>query len=216
MKNILPQEKEYFLQKMVNEIDKRFPLEEYIKKAFLSVDREEFVPPIFKHLAYSLDALPMQKDQWISSPLTVAKMTQFLEPKGAKNVLEIGCGSGYQAAILSQLFEKVYTVERIESLLNEARVRFKKLNIKNILTKFDDGLYGWEAFAPYDRILFSASPNEIPKILFKQLKEGGILLAPIETCGLQTLTRFRKINGQIVTEMIEQCNFVPLMRGRVY
>ncbi len=216
MNSILSQEKQYFLQKMVEEIDKRFPLEEKIKQAFLAVDREEFVPQIFKHLAYSLDALPMQKDQWISSPLTVAKMTQYLEPKGAKSVLEIGCGSGYQAAILSQLFEKVYTIERIESLLNEARARFRKLNIKNILTKFDDGLFGWEAFAPFDRILFSASPEQIPQRLFEQLKEGGMLLAPVNEYGLQTLTRFRKRRGQIITEMIEQCNFVPVVRGRAY
>jgi len=217
MKNIQRREIEYQLNKMVEEIDKKFKLDNSVKQAMLSVDRELFVPQMFKHFAYSLDALPMSSEQWISSPLTVAKMTQFLEPKGCDRVLEIGCGSGYQAAILSKLFNRVFTIERIDSLLQEAKERFRELNIKNILTKFEDGNKGWDAFAPFDRILFSASPEKIPDVLFEQLKDGGILLAPIEHGGgLQLITRFYKKNGTITEETIEACNFVPVLEGTVY
>ena len=217
MKSVQQKEKEYQLNKMVEEIDKKFKLDNSVKQAMLSIDRELFVPQMFKHFAYTLDALPMGSEQWISSPLTVAKMTQFLEPKGCDRVLEIGCGSGYQAAVLSKLFNRVFTMERIDALLQEAKERFRVLDIKNILTKFEDGNKGWDAFAPFDRIIFSASPSEIPDVLFKQLKEGGILLAPIEQGGgLQLITRFYKKNGTITEETIESCNFVPVLEGTVY
>lgn len=216
MKRVAMQEKAHNLEKMVSKIEQVFPLEPEIREALLQVDREEFVPSIFKHLAYSLDALPMDNDQWISSPLTVAKMTQYLEPKGCDSVLEIGCGSGYQAAILSKLFRRVFTIERIDSLLQEARARFRKLGITNINSKFDDGTKGWESFAPYDRILFSASPKEIPQRVFNQLADGGILVAPIDNDGLQMITRYYKQNGQITKELIEVCKFVPVVEGKVF
>jgi protein-L-isoaspartate(D-aspartate) O-methyltransferase len=125
----------------------------------------------------------MQQNQWISSPLTVAKMTQYLEIDGIDSVLEIGCGSGYQAAILSKICRRIFTIERIDSLLKEAKNRFKKAKLNNIFTRFDDGQRGWREYAPYDRILFSATAKKIPKILFEQLADGGILLAPIEQNG---------------------------------
>ena len=202
---------------MVNEIEKQIKLYPVVKQALLSVDREIFVSDIFNHFAYSLDALPMQKEQWISSPLTVAKMTQFLEPdENCDSVLEIGCGSGYQAAILSKIFRRVFTVERIDSLLQEARERFRTLGIHNIVSKFDDGNFGWASFAPFDRIIFSAAPKEIPQILFDQLAEGGILIAPIEEYGIQTITRYYKKDGAIHSEAIEPCRFVPVLKGKVY
>jgi len=217
MKSIQQREKEFQLNRMVEEIDKKFKLNNSVKQAMLSVDRELFVPQMFKHFAYTLDALPMGSEQWISSPLTVAKMTQFLEADGCDRVLEIGCGSGYQAAVLSKLFNRVFTIERIDSLLQEAKARFRELEIKNILTKFEDGNKGWDSFAPFDRIIFSASPSKIPAILFDQLKDGGILLAPIEQDGgLQIITRFYKNNGTITEETIESCNFVPVLKGTVY
>jgi len=112
---------------MVEEIDRRFPLAPYVKEAFLSVDRQMFVPSGLRHMAYKIDALPIPSGQWISSPLTVAKMTQHLELEGVDSVLEVGCGSGYQAAILAQIVRRVFTIERIEPLLREARERFRKL-----------------------------------------------------------------------------------------
>ena len=213
MDNLAKQEKMHHLENMVASIDKEFPLQDLVKKAMLAVDRELFVPQIFKHLSYSLDALPMQEEQWISSPLTVAKMTQYLEPTGSGRILEIGCGSGYQAAVLSKLYDRVFTIERIESLLSEARARFRELRIMNINTKLDDGNRGWDAFAPFDRILYSASPESIPDVIFEQLAEGGILVAPVNSQGLQMITRFYKRNGKITEELIEQCEFVPVVEG---
>lgn len=199
---------------MVLEISKRFPLSPNVEKAFLSVNREIFVPNGFKHLAYALDALPMGASQWISSPLTVAKMTEFLQCEGADSVLEIGCGSGYQAAILSKLIRRVFSIERIEKLLIEAIARIKLCEIYNINTKLDDGQNGWTTFAPYDRILFSASIAEIPQSLISQLNEGGILVAPMVKNNTQIITRFFKQNGILTQkEELESCVFVPVVSG---
>jgi len=202
-------------QQMVEEITKKFRLCSYIQKAFLEVNRKAFVPTGFGHIAYQLDALPMQQNQWISSPLTVAKMTQYLEVEEVDTVLEIGCGSGYQAAILSKLCRRVFTIERIDSLLKEAKERFRREGINNIFTRFDDGQRGWKAYAPYDRILLSATAKEIPQSLFDQLAEGGILLAPLEKEGKQIITRYLKHEGKITSESLEPCLFVPIMDGRV-
>lgn len=201
-------------QNLVEEIEKHFELEEYVKDAFLAVDREAFVPPQFKHLSYNLDALPMAASQWISSPLTVAKMTQHLELEGVDSVLEVGCGSGYQAAILGQICRRVFTIERIDELLKEAKTRFSTLEMNNIFTRFDDGQRGWKQYAPFERILFSATAKEIPEVLFEQLAEGGILVAPVEEAeNYHIITRYYKKNGRITSETIEQCLFVPVLDG---
>ena len=201
--------------RMVEEIEKNFTLYSHLREAFLDVNREQFVPKGFGQMAFKLDALPMQQNQWISSPLTVAKMTQHLELKGVDSVLEIGCGSGYQAAILSKLCRRVFTIERISSLLKEAKERFRAEKINNIFTRFDDGQRGWKVYAPFERILFSATAKEIPQVLFDQLAEGGILLAPIEKDGVQIITRYYKREGKIFSEVIEPCLFVPIVDGRV-
>jgi len=199
---------------MVEEIEQKFPLEPYVKQAFLSVDREQFVANGFKHLAYKLDALPMQEEQWISSPLTVAKMTQHLELEGVDSVLEVGCGSGYQAAILSKIVRRVFTIERIDLLLREAKERFRQLDMTNIFTRYDDGQRGWKDYAPYDRIVFSATADKIPQILFDQLAEGGILIAPVNQNNInQIITRYYKRDGRITSEAIESCLFVPVLDG---
>ncbi len=205
--------KQLQIKRMVEEIDKEFPLEEHVRKAFLNVNREAFVSAGFKHLAYKLDALPMQSEQWISSPLTVAKMTQFLELKGVDSVLEIGCGSGYQAAILSKIVRRVFTIERIEPLLREARERFKRLNMSNIISRYDDGQRGWKEYAPFERIMFSATTDKVPDVLFDQLEDGGMLIAPINQDGLQIITRYYKRSGRITSETIEPCVFVPVLDG---
>ena len=200
---------------MVEEIDALFMLSSDLKQAFCEVNRELFVPKGFGRMAFKLDALPMQQNQWISSPLTVAKMTHHLKLQGVDSVLEVGCGSGYQAAILSKLCRRVFTIERIDSLLKEAKERFRSERINNIFTRFDDGQRGWKKYAPYERIIFSATAITIPEILFEQLAEGGILLAPIQKKGVQVITRYSKKDGKITAESLESCLFVPIVDGRI-
>ena len=201
-------------QNLVVEIEKHFALDAHVKDAFLSVDREAFVPSQFKHLSYKLDALPLAASQWISSPLTVAKMTQHLELEGVDSILEVGCGSGYQAAILSKICRRVFTIERIDELMKEAKKRFTHLEMHNIFPRFDDGQRGWKQYAPFERILFSATAKEIPEVLFEQLAEGGILIAPVEQSeNYHIITRYYKKNGRITSETIEQCLFVPVLDG---
>jgi len=200
---------------MLEEIDRLFTLSADIKQAFYEVNRELFVPKGFGRMAFKLDALPMQQNQWISSPLTVAKMTDHLQLKGVDSILEIGCGSGYQAAILSKLCRRVFTIERIDTLLKEAKERFRSERINNIFTRFDDGQRGWKKYAPYERIIFSATAQEIPAVLFEQLAEGGILLAPIQRNSSQVIIRYHKRAGKIIPEPLEPCLFVPIVDGRV-
>ncbi|MGD9970063.1 MAG: protein-L-isoaspartate(D-aspartate) O-methyltransferase [Sulfuricurvum sp.] len=201
--------------RMSDEIAKKFPLRPAIKNAIIHTNREAFVPLAMRHNAYRLDALPIGSQQYISSPLTVAKMTQYLSPEGCDSVLEIGCGSGYQAAVLSKIFRRVFTIERIESLLLEAKERFRALKLINIHTRTDDGQNGWEQYAPFDRILFSASAKTIPPKLFDQLREGGILIAPVDHGREQVITRFTKQGGKIHADPLEVCDFVPVLDGVV-
>ncbi len=199
--------------RLAQECDQRFSLSDDVKQAIANTNREKFVPIGFKHSAYKLDALPIGASQYISSPLTVAKMTYYLEPTDVDRVLEIGCGSGYQAAVLSHLFRGVFSIERIESLMLEAKARFRELKINNIHTRTDDGQNGWLMYAPYDRILFSASTKKIPQKIFDQLADGGILVAPIKVGNKQFITSFKK-NGSSITETkLESCDFVPVLNG---
>jgi len=199
--------------RMADEIEKIFPMSAEVKQAIAKTDREAFVPTGFKHSAYKLDALPIAASQYISSPLTVAKMTEYLFPRWADRVLEVGCGSGYQAAVLSKLFRGVFTIERIEPLILEAKQRFRTLQIHNVHTRTDDGQNGWVSYAPYDRILFSATAKKIPAKLFDQLVDGGILVAPIAKNGKQVITRFMKNGLEIDEEELEDCDFVPVLDG---
>ena len=198
---------------LAQQIAEHIEIDKKLFNAFASIDRELFMPKGFSFYSHSLNALPIDGGQWISSPLTVAKMTKSLHYQNAQSVLEIGCGSGYQAAILSKLFKRVYTIERIESLLIEARKRFELLGLKNIYTKFGDGNFGWNTFAPYDRILFSASCKQPPTQLFNQLKDGGLLVAPIEKGNKQIITIFAKDGNHIKMKEIDECLFVPVLPG---
>ena len=187
-------------ENMANEIAKQMFLNEAIFKALCSVPREVFSP--LKAHAYSLNALPMSANQWLSSPLTVAKMTMALDLAGVDSVLEVGCGSGYQAAILSKLVRRVCTIERIGSLVDSAKKAFKELELPNIL------------LLPYDRILFSAHTAQVPQILFEQLAENGVLVAPIFENGKQFITKFSKMEGKIQQTRLEECLFVPVLDGK--
>ena len=179
-------------------------------KAFCEIDRKYFVPEGFKYKAYEITAIPLDEDSTISSPLTVAKMTHYLELENVDSILEIGCGSGYQAAILSKIVRRVFTVDRICYLIEKAKKRFKALNIYNVNAKCDDGRVGWKTYAPYDRILFSAYIDKIPMNLLSQLKDDGFILAPIKKEDSQIITRIYK-NGK--KEELESCEFVPIKKG---
>lgn len=200
-------------QKLADDIADKYPLDGKLYNAFTQIPREIFVPNGMGRHAYTLDALPMQKDQWISSPLTVAKMSMALELNGVDNVLEIGCGSGYQACILSKIVRRVFSIERIQSLLELAKQRFHQLNIDNIHVRFDDGQKGWRSYAPYDRILFSASPTHVSDVVFSQLKVGGILVVPLQIQNKQIITQFIKTKNGIEKKVLDECFFVPVQNG---
>ena len=182
--------------------------------------REVFVDVPFEHAAYDNTALPIACGQTISQPFVVAYATQALELGPAMRVLEIGTGSGYQAAVLSPLCRRVYTIERHRPLLREAEARFKALKLENIVTKHGDGLKGWPEQAPFDRILLSAAVAEVPPILIEQLKPGGILVAPVgprPNSGLesfsQLLTKMIRSETGLKREALIPVVFVPMMGG---
>jgi protein-L-isoaspartate(D-aspartate) O-methyltransferase len=200
---------------LANEIDKVFPLSSIIFNAFKQINREVFVPNGLSGHAYSLNALPISGKQFISSPLTVAKMTHYLELDGVDSILEVGCGSGYQASILSCIVRRVFTIERIEKLLQEAKNSFKILDLDNIHTRLGDGQYGWPQYAQYDRIIFSAAASFIPKPIGEQLKENGILIAPMDIDGKQIITKFIKKGNKLIKKELEVCEFVPIVDGTI-
>ena len=200
-------------KKLAEAIRGRFPIGDDVFRAIASTNRETYVPNGFKQHAYKLDALPIGAAQWISSPLTVAKMTEYLQCEGADRVLEIGCGSGYQAAVLSHLFRGVFTIERIESLMLEAKKRFRDEGIVNVHTRTDDGQLGWSAYAPYERILFSASAEQIPQAIVDQLAPRGVLVAPMQRPEGQVIVRFVKVGDRLMEDELETCEFVPVRSG---
>lgn len=180
-------------------------------EAMRNVPRHLFVEDALKNQAYGDYPLPIGRGQTISQPYIVALMTQALGLKGHEHVLEIGTGSGYQAAILSQICEKVYTVERIDTLLVQARKVFDSLHYLNILTKLDDGTNGWPEYSPYDVIIVTAGGPKIPLPLLEQLAEPGILVIPVGDRGVQDLRLVTKKEGEIKEKTIELVRFVNLI-----
>lgn len=168
-------------QRMLLLIKSKYKLNDpVVFKALQKVPREEFIPDSHKHLAYKDTALPIGYDQTISQPYTVAFMTHLLELKGNEKILEIGTGSGYQAAVLANLAKQVFSIERIKSLADKAKKITNELGYKNIHIKSGRGELGWPRHAPFDRILVTANLSDsIPPVLLDQLKENGILVAPI-------------------------------------
>ena len=178
------------------------------------VPREAFVPATFRDQAYENTALPIGSGQTISQPAVVAYMTQELDVGDRMKVLEIGTGSGYQAAILSKLCRRVYTIERHRELLREAEERFRALRLTNITTRAGDGTRGWPEVAPFDRIIVTAAATrELPQTLIDQLAPDGVLIAPIgDSPRDQHLYRIsRDENGEIVSKKLWPVRFVPLI-----
>jgi protein-L-isoaspartate(D-aspartate) O-methyltransferase len=181
--------------------------------ALEQVPRELFVPTVLRHHSYENASLPIAYNQTISQPYVIARMTEALRLRGRELVLEIGCGSGYQAAVLAQLCRRVYTMERLKPLLVDAENRLRDLRISNISFRLGDGSKGWPEAAPFDRIILTCGCDQIPDILLQQLKIGGIMVAPEgqgKTQQLVVVTRhetgFQRLSLMPVT-------FVPLIEG---
>jgi len=183
-----------------------------VEEAFRKIPRENFLPKELEAIAYSDHPLPIGSGQTISAPHMVAIMTELLEPVRTDSVLEIGAGSGYQAAILSPLVRKVFTIEFFPELASLARKNLSRTGIKNVEVIPGDGSKGYPKDAPYDKIIVTcAIPQEIFSSLGKQLKEGGILVAPVGPAyGIQMLTTSRKTHGKLEKKEYFGCVFVPL------
>lgn len=181
-----------------------------------STPRHLFVDEALASRAYEDTALPIGHGQTISQPFIVARMTEILlEGLPKKKVLEVGTGSGYQTAVLSQLFERVFSVERISPLQNQARERFYKLKFNNIRLKHSDGSWGWEENAPYDGIIVTCAPEHIPENLLRQLGPGGRLVIPVGSSAGQSL-RVIDRNGNTFEETeLDAVSFVPLLSGQI-
>ena len=197
-------------EKMVEtQIEARGVKDPRVLSALLKVERHRFVPERYSDSAYSDHPLPIGEGQTISQPYIVALMTELLELKGNEKVLEIGTGSGYQAAILAELAKEVYTIEIIEPLASMAEKRLSELGYRNIKVKAGDGYLGWPEAAPFDAIIVTAAPDHIPTPLIDQLKEGGRMVVPVGT-HTQELKKVVKQSGKIETIDVIPVLFVPM------
>jgi protein-L-isoaspartate(D-aspartate) O-methyltransferase len=204
--------------RMVRELVARGIVNPRVLDAMGKVPREPFVEEALRSKAYGDSPLPIGEKQTISQPWIVARMCELVEPDGSGRVLEIGSGSGYHAAVLSRLFEQVYSVERIPAFSKRAREAVRALGIENVHFKIFDGSYGWSEFAPYRAVVVTASAPEIPAPLVEQLDEGGRLVIPISTGssqdvdgGDQILVRVTKTATGTTRDEHGPCRFVPLV-----
>lgn len=197
-------------EKMVEtQIKNRGVKDERVLSAMLKVERHRFVPKAYESQAYSDRPLPIGEGQTISQPYIVALMTELLELKGEERVLEIGTGSGYQAAILAELAREVFTIEILEPLAFSAKKLLSELGYRNIEVKAGDGYLGWPEHAPFDAIIVTCAPDHIPKALFDQLKEGGRLVVPVGT-HTQELKKIIKRPGKMEAIDVLPVIFVPM------
>lgn len=188
--------------------------DERVLDAMAQVPREKFIDEAFEHSAWDNVALPIGQGQTISQPYMVARMTELLELTPDSRVLEIGTGSGYQTAILAHMVHHVCSVERIKSLQWHARRRLKQLDLHNVSTRHGDGWQGWQARAPFDAIIVTAAPLEIPTALMSQLDEGGILVLPVGD-DQQYLKRVHRRGDEFIIDTVEAVRFVPLVKGEL-
>ena len=186
--------------------------DERVLAAMAKVPREEFVPADQRAGAYQDGPLPIGYDQTISQPYIVAFMTEQLRPKPGDRVLEIGSGSGYQAAILAELVTEVYTIEIVEPLAKTAEATLQRLGYKNVRLKVGDGYKGWQEEAPFDAIIVTCAPDKVPRPLVDQLKDGGRMVIPVGERFAQQLYLLEKKNGQLKESVTLPVRFVPMLR----
>lgn len=186
-----------------------------VLKAMSETPRHEFVPEEEQARAYDDSPLPIGFGQTISQPFIVAFMTESLELKPTDRVLEVGTGSGYQAAVLSQLAKEVYSIEIVEGLAKRAALTLERLGYENVATKFGDGYQGWSDKAPFDALIVTCAPDKIPHALVDQLKEGGRMIIPVgKKGGIQELYVLEKEEGQVKKKAVMSVRFVPMTGGR--
>ena len=191
-------------------------VDEAVLQVMASTPRHLFVDEALAHRAYEDTALPIGNSQTISQPYIVARMTELLlQDVPPTSVLEVGTGSGYQTAILAQLVDQVFTVERISALLDRALGRFRQLGLHQIKSKYDDGHLGWTEKGPFDAIIVTASPREVPVALLAQLQEGGRLIIPVGDPEARTLTMVKRGVDGFETTSVEPVRFVPLLGGKL-
>ena len=186
-----------------------------VLRAIRAVPRHLFVPPNLRSMAYADHPVPIGYSQTISQPYIVALMTQMLEPEKGHKALEIGTGSGYQAAVLSPLVKQVYTIEIVPELARSAGALLMQLGCKNVMVKQGDGYRGWPEEAPFDRIILTAAPPEVPQALLDQLKPGGRLVAPVggSVFGQELVMIDKGADGKIRRNPGIPVRFVPMVRG---
>lgn len=200
-------------QRMVREqVVARGIKDQKVIQAMLKVQRHLFVPKNQERMAYEDRPLPIGEGQTISQPYIVALMTETLDLNENMRVLEIGTGSGYQAAILAEIVKEVYTIEIIQSLGNKAKKLLKSLNYNNIKVKIGDGYKGWKEYAPFDAIIVTCAPSDIPKPLENQLREGGKMIIPLGGSITQELVLLEKRNGKLIKKHVAPVKFVPMVR----
>ena len=200
-------------QRMVErQLKSRDIKDERVLAAMAKVPREEFIPEDARSDAYEDGALPIGYDQTISQPYIVAFMTEQLQPRPSDRVLEIGSGSGYQAAILAELVEDVYTMDIVEPLAKTAEATLQRLGYKNVHVKVGDGYKGWPEEAPFDAVIVTCAPEKVPQPLVDQLKEGGRMVIPVGERFAQQLYLLEKKNGQLKESVTLPVRFVPMLR----
>ncbi len=185
----------------------------HVLEALRQVPREQFVDPGDESLAYADRALGIDCGQTISQPYIVALMTQALEVSPGQRVLEIGTGSGYQAAVLAALGAEVFTIERHPLLAEQAKTRLNQLYPGRVHIRVGDGLLGWPEEAPFERVIVTAAGTEIPPAVWQQVAEGGLVVAPLGAVAEQTLEQIRKVAGRPIHQPLTGCRFVPLLPG---
>ncbi len=184
-----------------------------VLEAMARVPRQEFVPAGYREEAYADHPLPIGHGQTISQPFIVAYMTEQLQPKPTDRVLEIGTGSGYQAAVLAGLVKEVYTIEIVEALARQAAADLSRLGYTNVHVRAGDGYKGWPEAAPFDAIMVTCAPQSVPQPLMDQLKEGGRMIIPVGPVYDQNLYLLRKQGGKVVQQAVLAVRFVPMTGG---